>query len=215
MNEDTFLEATIGLAYEAPYAFLIADREGHALWANPAFVSMCGHELEEIVGRKPGPLLQGPDTSPVAAAELSRAVQESRSCRVSLVNYHKSGRPYLVRIYLHPVRDLYGEVRFFCAVEFDITHETGNKTGLAQELTRIAAVPAPFSVTAGAAPAVSPNAEEDVHFSPIFKNLATPQLEQLFDDLVIEMRRRDAAALRDDYVAEQRAHSRLGERLHE
>lgn len=43
----------------APLAWVITDREGRILWANPAFTVLTGHALADVVGRTPRVLRSG------------------------------------------------------------------------------------------------------------------------------------------------------------
>jgi hypothetical protein len=78
---------------------------------------MCGHDLADLRGRKPGPLLQGPETDPAAVARIRAAVQARQACRETLVNYHKDGRAYRADIRIAPVLDDTGEPLWFVARE--------------------------------------------------------------------------------------------------
>lgn len=93
------------------------DREGLVVAANPAFSTLCGYEFSEVRGRKPGALLQGPDSDPAVVAGLREAIRAGRSFVGSLVNYHKDGSPYRVLVELEPVTADSGAVTGFRAVE--------------------------------------------------------------------------------------------------
>jgi len=60
--------------------FVMADPEGLVQWINPAFTAMCGYELDELKGRKLGPILQGELTDRIAAARVRDAVHARRPC---------------------------------------------------------------------------------------------------------------------------------------
>jgi PAS domain S-box-containing protein len=95
----------------------VTDPVGRIEWVNPAFTAMCGHDLAELRGRKPGPILQGPDTDPAAVARIREAVHARRACRETLVNYHKNGTPYRAEVRIAPVLDDAGEPLWFVARE--------------------------------------------------------------------------------------------------
>jgi len=96
---------------------VVTDREGRIIWVNDAFTHMCGHELPDITGRKPGHFLQGPMTDPVASNSMRRAVKGGYGCIEELINYHKNGDPYWVRITITPVLDEQGQTSRFIALE--------------------------------------------------------------------------------------------------
>jgi PAS domain S-box-containing protein len=96
---------------------VITDPQGRVEWINPAFTDMCGYTLAELKGRKPGHLLQGPDTDPETVAELRRAIRERCGVSVELINYRKNGEPYAVWITLNPLHDRTGQLVGYMAVE--------------------------------------------------------------------------------------------------
>ncbi len=93
------------------------DCEGRVVEINPTFSAMCGFSFPEIQGRKPGSLLQGPDTEASCVAKLRSALLSGTDCDVELYNYHKDGTRYRVWIHVKPIRDESGELTGFEAVE--------------------------------------------------------------------------------------------------
>ncbi len=98
-------------------AIILADLNGRVTWVNPAFTRLSGYTLDDMRGRKPGTLLQGPDTDPESAALLHHAVRQRQPLTVELLNYRKDGAPYMVSISLSPLRTRAGRVTGFMAVE--------------------------------------------------------------------------------------------------
>lgn len=98
-------------------AIVITDPQGRVAWLNPAFTRLSGYTLDELRGRKPGPLLQGPDTDPESAALLHHAIRQRQPVAVELLNYRKNGEPYMVALTLNPLRDRAGRLTGFMAVE--------------------------------------------------------------------------------------------------
>lgn len=93
------------------------DVNGHVVDINPAFSGLCGYTFEEIRGRKPGSLLQGPETTVDSILALKNAISARRSCSVEMVNYHKNQTTYRVRIDLSPRFNSLGELEGFEALE--------------------------------------------------------------------------------------------------
>ncbi|WP_193081555.1 putative bifunctional diguanylate cyclase/phosphodiesterase [Pseudooceanicola spongiae] len=108
---------------------VLTDPEGKILWINPAFERLCGYELHEIIGKRPGEVLQGNDTSPHSRARLAEAIATQTRCRVDIVNYDKAGSAYISEIHLGPIFDDDGQLTHFVAVQRDVTRERA----LAQE----------------------------------------------------------------------------------
>jgi PAS domain S-box-containing protein len=104
-----------------PDAIVMSGRDGLVQWVNPAFSKMCGYTLEELRGKKLGPILQGEETDREAAARMRKAVHACRACRETILNYHKSGLPYWVEISITPICDESGEPLWLVARERELS----------------------------------------------------------------------------------------------
>jgi PAS domain S-box-containing protein len=67
------------------------------LFANAAFTSMTGYSLTEVLGRSPR-LLQGSATDRRATRRFTSALRSGRSATMQVVNYRKTGEPYLCEV---------------------------------------------------------------------------------------------------------------------
>jgi PAS domain S-box-containing protein len=101
----------------APEALVVADPLGRIEWVCAGFSAMCGYTLPELRGRRPGEVLQGPETDPAAVWRIREALRSGRMCRETLVNYHKQGTPYRVDIRIGALRDDDGRPLAFVARE--------------------------------------------------------------------------------------------------
>jgi PAS domain S-box-containing protein len=108
---------------------IITDARGRTEWVNAGFERLSGYALAELVGRRPGDLLQGPSTDPGTVAALATAIAKRRPIRLEIVNYQKDGRPYWVEVDLQPVFDDAGALRQFIAIQRDVT-ESKREAGL-------------------------------------------------------------------------------------
>jgi PAS domain S-box-containing protein len=88
-----------------PEAWVVTDAAGRVEWVNPAFNRLCGYTLDELRGRKPGELLQGPATDPAEVGRIRAALRRPAAYEAELVNYHKDGSRYRVRLRLAPICD--------------------------------------------------------------------------------------------------------------
>ena len=102
---------------------VLTDAKGRVKWVNTAFTRTCGYTLRELRGKKPGAILQGPESNREAVALLHQAVHSARPCECRMINYKKDGSTYPVHISLGPVFDE-GKLGGFLAVEKDLTAET-------------------------------------------------------------------------------------------
>ncbi|MBM3522786.1 MAG: PAS domain S-box protein, partial [Alphaproteobacteria bacterium] len=117
-------------------AVVITDEHGTVEWVNAAFARITGYTLEEVVGRKPGRMLQGPETDPSTVGAMRDAIARGEGFRVEVLNYAKDGRSYWLEIDCSPVRDESGQVERFIAVEADITERKRQERRLAEALER-------------------------------------------------------------------------------
>jgi PAS domain S-box-containing protein len=100
---------------------IITDRAGQVEWVNQAFVRRTGYTLEDVVGRKPGIVLQGPDTDPNVVAQIGKALRDGSSCKAELLNYTRAGEPYWVQFHITPTRNAAGEIERFISIQTDST----------------------------------------------------------------------------------------------
>lgn len=99
---------------------VMCGADGLVQSVNPAFTNMCGYTLGELRGKNLGPILQGAKTDSATAARMRSAVQERRSCRETILNYHKNGTPYWVQIAIAPILDDAGELLCLVAREHEL-----------------------------------------------------------------------------------------------
>jgi PAS domain S-box-containing protein len=116
----THLKARVLERISAEPARVETDPQGELVAMNPAFTVLCGYTFQEIAGRKPGNVLQGPDSEPEAVQALREAVRNGTACETSLVNYHKDGHAYRVHIKMEPIRDEDGVLTGFRAIEVEV-----------------------------------------------------------------------------------------------
>jgi chemotaxis family two-component system response regulator Rcp1 len=105
------------LALDPDEALVLMDADSHILWINEAFAQMCGYNLQEVSGRKIGSFLLGSQTDPAAQTRIRTAVVGGRSCAEELIEYHKDGHPYRLRLMINPLAGPDGVVRGFLAIE--------------------------------------------------------------------------------------------------
>ena len=101
----------------APDGIVVTNPDAFVQWVNPAFIELCGYSLDEVRGKKLGPILQGADTDRETAARVRSAVHACRPCRETLLNYHKDGTPYFVDVTITPIVDDSGKPLWLIARE--------------------------------------------------------------------------------------------------
>jgi PAS domain S-box-containing protein len=90
------------------------------VFANRAFQNLCGYEASELIGRNCR-FLQGPGTDPADTAKVRDAIAARRDVVVEILNYHRDGTPFRNELYVSPVFDPDGALRYFFASQLDVT----------------------------------------------------------------------------------------------
>ena len=111
---------------------VITDKKGCVEWVNEGFVRISGYTLAEMVGRKPGHILQGPDTEPQTIRRIREALSKETGIMAELINYTKSGKPFWIEIDIQPVFDDAGKLVNFIAIENDISNRKATNSKLEQ-----------------------------------------------------------------------------------
>ncbi len=101
-------------------AIVMAGPDALVEWVSPAFTAMCGYSLEELRGKKLGPILQGELTDRETARRMREAVQSAQPCSETLVNYRKDGSHYHVAIEITPIFKGDGTLRCYVAREVEV-----------------------------------------------------------------------------------------------
>ena len=116
---------------------VIADSEGRIEWVNRAFTTITEYSFDEVIGKKPGSFLQGPDTDKKQAEFMSKKLAQGEGFKdLEVINYTKSGKPYWVLIEVQPIRDESGRVCQFIAIESDTTERKKTQLALADREKR-------------------------------------------------------------------------------
>ncbi|WP_281225645.1 PAS domain S-box protein [Flavobacterium aquiphilum] len=102
-------------------AVIICDNEGRLEWVNSSFVVMSGYEVEELIGLKPGKLLQGKESNPETVIYLSQQIKKGEPFSCEIINYSKTGKKYWVKIQGQALYNEWGEICRYFAIEEDIT----------------------------------------------------------------------------------------------
>ena len=110
--EDTMYRC---LVETSPEGIVLVDAQNPVnplIYANPAFETMTGYALAELVGRNLR-LLQGDDREQDARHRLRDALSRGEPCRVLLRNYRKDGSLFWNETSIRPLKDAAGVVTHF------------------------------------------------------------------------------------------------------
>jgi len=90
------------------------------VYANQAFVDICGYDQDEIVGRNCR-FLQGSDRNQPELSLIRNTVKNCEAVEVTLRNYRKNGELFYNRLDVKPLKDNRGNVVYYLGVQYDIT----------------------------------------------------------------------------------------------
>ena len=104
-------------------AVVITNPSGQIVWVNNAFSKISEYTKEEVIGKKPGSLLQGKKTNQNTVEDIRKAVKQKEEIDVNILNYSKSGKEYWLNINISPIYDEKNQIEYFIAIERDVTKE--------------------------------------------------------------------------------------------
>lgn len=109
---------------------VVTDEEGRVEWVNDAFTRRTGYVLEDLLGRTPGSVLQGPGTDREVVSMMRSRLAEQREFSCQLLNYTKAGEEYWVEIDVHPIVEDGCGTTGFVSVQSDITQRRQTEEAL-------------------------------------------------------------------------------------
>lgn len=120
-NKEEQLRILSLLAAENTHAVVIADKKGKIEWINRSFELMTGYSLKDIIGKKPGKILQGPGSNQATSDYLRNQIINGDPFDCEILNYTKTNNPYWVRIQGQALRDSNDKIIKYFAIQEDIT----------------------------------------------------------------------------------------------
>ncbi|MEO6540579.1 MAG: PAS domain S-box protein, partial [Ferruginibacter sp.] len=111
------------IARETVNAVILTNPQGEIVWVNEAFTRITEFELKEVLGKKPGDFLHGEETDQAAVRYMRNRIKNVEPFDCDILNYSKSGKKYWLRIQCQPQYDETGKLKYFFAIETDITKE--------------------------------------------------------------------------------------------
>ncbi len=123
-------------AQAAADAVSVSDAEGRIEWANEAFARITGHPIDDLVGRHPADILQGPETDRETLAAIGRARAERRAIVTDILQYRADGGTYWAELHMTPVFDNQGAAVHFVTIQRDVTHRKRREVETADLIQR-------------------------------------------------------------------------------
>lgn len=131
---DKYSRTLASVADKTFEAVVITDKAGIIEWVNAGFTTITGYSLTEAKGKKPGELLQGPETDKATVNRIREKMKEKKIFKEEILNYHKDGRKYWLSLSITPVLDINNNIEKFIAIESDITELKNSRLQLEQKL---------------------------------------------------------------------------------
>ena len=96
------------------------DSEYRISWVNDEFTKIFGYNPNEVIGKNPGTLLNGPKTDIKIIDEIELQLKIKKGIKAEILNYTKEGKEIWVEITLDPYFSSEGEIGYI-AVEQEVT----------------------------------------------------------------------------------------------
>ena len=107
---------------QAAEAIMITDTQGVIEYVSPAFQHITGYTYDEAVGKKPDILKSGQHDE-AFYQKMWAALESGEVWRSHFIDKRKDGKLFEAEVTISPVRDAWGEITNYVAVNRDVTHE--------------------------------------------------------------------------------------------
>lgn len=108
------------VANETANSVVITDARGLIEFVNPGFTNLTGYTMDEVIGKKPGELLQGPDTNRATVENIKSKLGQKKPFYDEILNYDKQGNSYWISLAVNPVFNTEGELSKFISIQANI-----------------------------------------------------------------------------------------------
>lgn len=103
-----------------PMAIIITTPEGSIEYCNDSFTQVSGYTLSEVHGEKPS-LLSYKTTPDSVYRKLWEEISQGNIWKGKLVNRRKNNERYLAEVKIVPLKDQHGDIKFYMAMQKDIS----------------------------------------------------------------------------------------------
>jgi PAS domain S-box-containing protein len=122
------------VARHAGTGIMLIGSDHRIEWVNESFSRCYGYSPEDAIGRLPGELLHGSETSPGTLAALRRSIESGQPFHGEVLNYTKSREPVWIELDLRPLQDASGKLTGYMAMQVDITERRRQSDELRQAM---------------------------------------------------------------------------------
>lgn len=114
------LERLSLVASKTNSAVFITDKEGKTIWLNDSVQKLTGFDPVDILGKKPGELLQGHGTDKATVKRIGQRLKKQLPFSETILNYRKDGSTFWINMDIAPVFKN-NELENFIGIGTDIT----------------------------------------------------------------------------------------------
>jgi PAS domain S-box-containing protein len=126
------------VAHSTTNSVMITDAFENIIWVNQGFTRISGYTLDEVIGKKFGYSLEGPEADENAQKKLRHAIDNRLPIKDEFLSYAKNGDQIWLEVDSQPLFDEDGKHLGFMTIENDITkrkHAQQQQEELLQRLT--------------------------------------------------------------------------------
>ncbi len=109
------------VADETDNSVIITDANGRIEYVNSGFSRLTGYQLDEVLGKKPGEILQGEHTDPGTVDRIRQKLDAREPFYEEILNYGRGGNAYWISLSINPVFGPDGKLQRFISVQANIT----------------------------------------------------------------------------------------------
>jgi hypothetical protein len=131
MDQQKELQKLSTVVESASDSIIISGPDARIQWVNAAFTEITGYTSDEVIGKTPAQVLNGPGTDPETTLKIRARMEAGERFRTEILNYTKDKRELWIETFLVPVLDVHRAVSFVAAIERDITAAKAQKRDLA------------------------------------------------------------------------------------
>jgi PAS domain S-box-containing protein len=109
------------VANETDNAVIITDPNRHIVYVNHGFTQLTGYHLDEVQGKSPGDLLQGPHTDEATVEKIRAKLRNNEPFYDEILNYDRDQKPYWVSLAINPVFNESGKLTHYISIQANVT----------------------------------------------------------------------------------------------
>ncbi|KAA1174388.1 EAL domain-containing protein [Marinobacter salinexigens] len=127
---DEFAGRLASVAFATRNFVIVLDEAGVIEWVNPSFEEHTGYLIDEVKGKSPRDFLCGPGTDQETVNRIRRALFRGEAYEADILNYTRSGQPYWVNTYCHPIQPREGKHPGFVVIQNNISDRKNGERSL-------------------------------------------------------------------------------------